>query len=467
MGKITAKRLEALTAADDGVTVREDGGLVGKVRAGKRGVTILFRYEFKLDGQKRDHRLGSWPKKTLAEIRAERDRVRVVATEGINPTAAKKAARIEAQAAVEATIAETKRKATHNLTVTDLFKEWIKDGVARQDGNEELERSFDKDVLPIIGNKPLSILAERDILAVLRGIRARGLNRSVVVRSNDIGQMLRWAEKRQPWRGLMVDGNPCDLVDVEALLDADYVEERDRILSPGELLELHNIFALLDSGYAALPPGQKYKGSKPIGRQIQLAMWICLSTLCRIGELMQAEWSQVDLDAATWLIPAHNTKGRRRQRQDHHVFLSQFALRQFKELHGLTGATRWLFPNRYKDGPISTKAYSKVIGDCQSMFKKGSKPLSGRRHDNSLVLANGKNGEWTLHDLRRTGATMMQGLGVTLEIIDRCQGHVLKGKVRRHYLHHAYAQEKREAWRLLAERIETILSAESGVRRIG
>lgn len=62
---------------------------------------------------------------------------------------------------------------------------------------------------------------------------------------------------------------------------------------------------------------------------------------------------------------------------------------------------------------------------------------------------------------------MMQALGVTLEIIDRCQGHVLKGKVRRHYLHHAYAQEKREAWWLLAERIETILRAESGVRRIG
>ncbi|MEQ9565967.1 MAG: tyrosine-type recombinase/integrase [Pseudomonadales bacterium] len=87
---------------------------------------------------------------------------------------------------------------------------------------------------------------------------------------------------------------------------------------------LHAIFAPLDSDYAALPPGQKFKGAKPIGRRIQLAMWICLSTLCRIGELMQAEWSHVDLDAATWLIPAPNTKGRRRQRQDHHVFLSRF-----------------------------------------------------------------------------------------------------------------------------------------------
>ena len=80
------------------------------------------------------------------------------------------------------------------------------------------------------------------------------------------------------------------------------------------------------------------------------------------------------------------------------------------------------------------------------MFKK-RKPLSRRRHDNTLVLANGINGEWTPHDLRRTGATMMQALGVSLDVIDRCQNHVMAGsRVRRHYLHHDYASEKAEAW---------------------
>ncbi len=66
MAKLTAKQLESLTSADDGKTLREDGGLVAKVRAGVGGVNVLFRYEFKLDGAKRDHRLGSWPKKSLA-----------------------------------------------------------------------------------------------------------------------------------------------------------------------------------------------------------------------------------------------------------------------------------------------------------------------------------------------------------------------------------------------------------------
>jgi hypothetical protein len=54
---------------------------------------------------------------------------------------------------------------------------------------------------------------------------------------------------------------------------------------------------------------------------------------------------------------------------------------------------------------------------------------------------------------------MMQALGVPLDTIDRCQNHVLSGsKVRRHYLHHDYATEKREAWQVLGTRIEELLN---------
>ena len=51
---------------------------------------------------------------------------------------------------------------------------------------------------------------------------------------------------------------------------------------------------------------------------------------------------------------------------------------------------------------------------------------------------------------------MMQELGITLEVIDRCQNHLLGSKVRRHYLHHDYATEKRDAWRVLGERLEML-----------
>ncbi|NMZ60981.1 tyrosine-type recombinase/integrase [Pseudomonas nitroreducens] len=459
MAKLTAKQLEALTSADDGKTLREDGGLVAKVRAGVRGVTVLFRYEFKLDGAKRDHRLGSWPKKSLAQIRAERDEVKATVAKGINPTAARQAAKIEAQAAIAATIAEAERQAAENKTVADLFEEWMRDGVSRQDGNAELRRSFTKDVLPLVGKKPLRTLTEKDLLDVLRQVKARGLNRTVVIRSKDIGQMLHWAEKRKPWRTLMADGNPADLVDVNKLLDHDYEEQRDRLLSPDEIRELRDIFVRLERDYDALPAGQKYSGIRPVNPRVQCAVWICLSTLCRIGELLKSEWRHVDLEKGTWFIPAEATKGHKGKRQDHHVFLSSFALNQFKRLKEATGHTPFCFPSKDENSHVDTKTVSKLIGDRQCRFKKRSKPLTGRHHDNSLVLSKGAKGEWTPHDLRRTGATMMQELRVALEIIDRCQNHLLSGsKVRRHYLHHDYAKEKAEAWWLLGEKLEKILA---------
>jgi hypothetical protein len=46
---------------------------------------------------------------------------------------------------------------------------------------------------------------------------------------------------------------------------------------------------------------------------------------------------------------------------------------------------------------------------------------------------------------------------VSIKVIDRCQNHVLGGsKVRLHYLHHNYANEKQEAWNLLAEYLSTL-----------
>jgi len=170
----------------------------------------------------------------------------------------------------------------------------------------------------------------------------------------------------------------------------------------------------------------------------------------------------VDFASGRWSIPAENTKRQRGKSQDHHVFLSSFSLKQFKRLYLETGATAFLFPNRKGNDHVNTKTVSKLIGDRQCQFKNRSKPLAGRHHDDSLVLAHGANSEWTPHDMRRTGATMMQALGVPLDIIDGCQNHMLGGsKVRRHYLLHDYAKEKADAWNLLGERLELFLRSDT------
>ncbi|PAU88774.1 integrase [Pseudomonas sp. WN033] len=462
--KWTIRELNAIPPEWHGDTLADGNGLYGEVRFSKKGsASVRFKYAFRWEGKTRWYQLGTYPGVGVAEIRAERDRARQLVAEGVNPVDSKKADKIEAQAAVSAVIAEAERQATENLTVADMFSDWLRKGVARQDGNAELTRSFNKDVLSVIGQKAIRDLTDNDLLDVLGRVRKRGVNRTVVILNNDIGQMLRWAEKRQPWRGLMIDGNPADLIDVETLLDPDYEEERDRILSPAEIRELRDILARLEMDYKALPAGQKYSGIRPVNKRVQCALWICLSTICRIGELLQAEWRHIDLDVGTWFIPASNTKGKRGKRKDHHVFLSPFAISHFRKLQIETGHTPFCFPSPKGDNHVGEKTVSKLIGDRQCRFKKRSKPPKGRHHNDTLVLSDGANGEWTPHDLRRTGATMMQALGVTLDVIDRCQNHVMPGKVRRHYLHHDYAEEKTKAWRLLGEHIETILKADNVV----
>jgi len=126
-------------------------------------------------------------------------------------------------------------------------------------------------------------------------------------------------------------------------------------------------------------------------------------------------------------------------------------------LQVLTGDTSWAFPAIFKDGHVCVKSASKQIGDRQVQFKHRSKKMAGRVENNSLVLSDDE--EWTPHDLRRTGATMMQQLKVHRDVINLCQNHVIGTKVDRVYLLDEYADEKREAWHRLGNRLEAILNA--------
>ena len=180
-----------------------------------------------------------------------------------------------------------------NMTVRDLFETWINDGIARQDNNKELKRLFAKDVLPVIGEIPLRVLSESDILSMLRQMLNRGITRQVVIAYNDTKQMLSWGQKRQPWRNLMENGNPCDLVDIKKLLPENYEEERSRVLSVAEIQELYGIFQRMEIDWKNAP--DKRRINRPFTKKSQIALWLCLGTICRISELLQARWEHVDL----------------------------------------------------------------------------------------------------------------------------------------------------------------------------
>ncbi|WP_415764661.1 glyoxalase superfamily protein [Pseudomonas sp. ZB1P45] len=85
MAKITIKELESLTANDAGRILREDGNLAGRISVRKDGVSVSFFYRYRWGDQNKEYACGSWPRKSLTDIRKARNQARALIDEQINP----------------------------------------------------------------------------------------------------------------------------------------------------------------------------------------------------------------------------------------------------------------------------------------------------------------------------------------------------------------------------------------------
>jgi hypothetical protein len=75
------------------------------------------------------------------------------------------------------------------LTVQDLVKAWLLDGVARKDGNAELQRRFNKDLMPALGKTAVSIVSEHDVRAMIQAVVNRGAHRQAISFFADLTQL--------------------------------------------------------------------------------------------------------------------------------------------------------------------------------------------------------------------------------------------------------------------------------------
>lgn len=309
------------------------------------------------------------------------------------------------------------------ITVTALFEHWLKvDLVNRKDQGAEIKRMFFKDVLPLIGEMAVEDVKKGDVTRVVDIILGRGVNRMAKLILSLIRQMFRFAVDRD-----MVEHDPT--ASIRKAKIGGRSTERDRVLDDNEIKIL-----------ATLLP------SSGLIHSTQLAIWICLSTCCRIGELLQARWVDIDFEEGVWVIPAEHNKNSK----PHTIFLSDFALKQFQQLYQLKSHAVWCFVNRSKDGHVSTKTVTKQISDRQKSVDQAI--FSNRSSKPQALLLPG--GKWTPHDLRRTGATIMTRLGVLPEVAERCLNHTEENKVKRVYQRHNYHKEMKEAWAQLGTYIE-------------
>lgn len=430
MADLTVQSIQALKPASKYVKIQVSRGLyIGVATSGEK--VFFVRYSVNGTGKQSEYRL---PKLfgtksdaahiSLLDARAKTTEIQALAKQGIDY---QESLRNDLKAAAE----QSAQKEADNLTVANLFDAWFATN-RHKDGGAELTRSFQRDVLPILGTKILRDLEEGDIRRLLKPISGSGTNRKAVVILNNLKQMFRWANGRRPWK-LLVD-DPTFNLRPHDITQTDYEEtERDRTLSPDEIRELT----------AKMPAARLIKTT-------EIVIWLTLSCCTRVGETIQAEWEHVNLDDGTWFIPEANTKGKA---PAHTVYLSDFAARQFAILKKMTGASRWCFPNDDDTLHLGLKSPTKQISDRQAALK-ANKPLVNRsRAADSLVLSGEK---WTPHDLRRTGTTLMQSLGVEQHVIERILNHAEQNRMQRIYQRHSYDQEKLDAWQKLGVLLEDL-----------
>lgn len=460
-GKWTIKELQAIPKDWKGDSIADGDGLVGEVRVNSKSeVSVSFRYGFKLNGKKVWHYCGMFPDLDLSKIRDERNKARELVKKGVDPRQKKISDRIlNAEAHQEINAREAKRLA-ERLTVKDMFEVWLADGVRRKENNKAIIQSFNKYIIPAIGSLEVRALDEKHLSNIYKSIVSNGKFATAFELSKDVKQMIAWCEKRKPWRSLMVEGNPADLVEIGKILPTGFTKVRKRVLSAEEIKRLSESFNDKTNIYTGAL--NKYEVERPLKKEVQHAMWLCLSTLCRIGELLMSKWEHIDFEEKTWFIPAANTKSVvKSQPSDHYVYLSDFALTQFTALKKLTGDSEWVFPARYNNGHVCVKSASKQIGDRQVMFKNRTKKNKCRVESNSLVVGDM---EWTPHDLRTTGATMMQnllGLENGLLLTELCLHHKVVTGSAKHYLFADYKNEMRAAWQKLGCKLEEVLNNSS------
>lgn len=131
---------------------------------------------------------------------------------------------------------------------------------------------------------------------------------------------------------------------------------------------------------AELPALLRAVKGYPHSNTVRLGLQLMILTGARPSELREAPWSEFDLEAGLWSIPASRMKKRR----DHVIPLSRQALAALKELHVLTGAYPLLFPGRNdRTKPLSNMAFNMALG---RLGYAGRQTGHGFRHIASTTL---------------------------------------------------------------------------------
>jgi integrase len=353
----------------------------------------LWRMRYWFDGKEKTYSIGKYPYVSLSEAREKVFEARKLLAHDVDPTAERKAEKIQARAAEN--------------TFKAVALEWFeKRASGWSEGYADMVRDrLEKQLFPWLADRPMGEITAPELLAVLRRIESRGALEVAHRCLQHASSVFRYAVACG-----LAERDPAS--DLRGALTPVKVKHLAAITTPiavGELLRA------IDS----------FSGTLIVASALRISPLLFV----RPGELRQMEWSEIDFENGEWRLPAAKMKAR----VPHVVPLSRQAIGILKGLEPLTGRGRYVFPSeRTSDRPMSENA---VLAALRRLgYSKG---------------------EMTGHGFRAMATSLLNELGFKPDVIELQLAHKERG-VRAAYHRAEYLNERRQMMQSWADYLDDL-----------
>lgn len=348
----------------------------------------LWRLSYRHGGKQKTLAFGAYPAVSLSDARRKRDDAKRLLANAVDP-------------AQQARIEKTNRLFASTNTFGTIADEFL--AKAEREGKADATLTKKRWLLGMakadLGARPIAEISAAEILAPLRQVEGQGNYETARRLRAVIGQVFRYAiatarAENDPTFGL------------KGALTAPVVTHR------AALTDRKAFGGLLRALWA-------YEGMAETRAALQLMALL----YPRPGELRQAEWTEFDLDAGVWTIPA----ARMKMRREHRKPLPALAVAILRDLYKLTGHGRLAFPS------------------VQSALR----PMSENTLNSALRRMGFSSAEASAHGFRATASTLLNETGMwQADAIEAELAHVGADEVRRAYHRASYWDErvKMAAW---------------------
>jgi len=339
-----------------------------------------FRY-FHL-GKENMVALGGYPEVSLAEARQKRLDTRKQVIAGADPSAKKK---------------HDKRMAKFNAdnSFGAVALEWFETNKGKwtADHAARLWRRIEANILPALGDRPISEIKSLELLDTIRVIEKRGATELSHRLLQTCANIFRFAVLTS-----RAQYNPT--LDLRGAL-VPHKAVNHPTIKAGEIPKFLRSLDEVDAS-----------------DQNKLAMRLLMLTFVRTGELRQAKWEDIDFKAKEWRLPAHTTK----MKELHIVPLSVQAIACLEKLGELTGWSKLLVPSQQR--------------------RKHS--VMSENTLNAIIHKMGYKGQLVGHGFRALASTTLNENGFRPDVIERQLAHAERNKIRAAYNRAEYLPERRE-----------------------